>query len=283
MGRRVAIVTGASSGIGRATALAYASRGYAVVLAARREDKLNDVAKLARQLSPPGSGANQAIAIATDVAQPSQVHALVARTVEEFGRVDVMVNSAGFGQFGRVWEISDADMRSIFEVNFFGAFHGCKAVAPVMIAQGSGHIFNISSIIGRVGSPFHGAYSASKFALTGLTESLRVELRPHGVHVTEVCPVLTATEFFGHVRNGEARSRSHFLRTSKKMPAHKVAQRIVARTGTCTPRLAFTVGGKLLMTLGAVWPRLADRIMKVYHDDLLKSLSPQRPGQGCRH
>jgi len=274
MGKRVAIVTGASSGIGRATALAYAARGYAVVLAARREDKLNDVAELARQLSPPGGGANQAIAIVTDVAQPSQVHSLVARTVDEFGRVDVMVNNAGFGQFGRVWEISDADMRNIFEVNFFGAFHGCKAVAPVMIAQGSGHIFNVSSIIGRVGSPFHGAYSASKFALAGLTESLRVELRPHRVHVTEVCPALTATEFFDHVRDGEARSRSDFLRTSKKMPARKVARRIVARTGTCTPRLAFTVGGKLLMTLGAVWPRLADRIMKVYHDDLLKSLSP---------
>lgn len=270
---RVAIVTGASSGIGMATALAYARRGYAVVLAARRADKLNEVAAEVRLVSPLGGADDPAIVVATDVVDPSQVRALVERTMDACGRVDVMVNNAGFGQFGRVWEISESDMRDIFEVNFFGAFHGCKAVAPIMIAQGSGHIFNISSIIGRVGSPFHGAYSATKFALTGLTESLRVELRPCGVHVTEVCPALTATDFFDHVRDGEARSRSDVLRTSKKMPAAKVARRIVARTGRYTPRLTFTAGGKLLMTLGAVWPRLADRIMKVYHDDLLRSLN----------
>lgn len=271
--KRVAIVTGASSGIGMATALAYATRGYAVVLAARRADKLNEVAAEVRLVSPLGGVDDLAIVVVTDVVDPSQVQALVERTMDAYGRVDVMVNNAGSGQFGRVWEISESDMRDIFEVNFFGAFHGCKAVAPIMIAQGSGHIFNISSIIGRVGSPFHGAYSATKFALTGLTESLRVELRPRGVHVTEVCPALTATEFFDHVRDGEARNRSDVLRTSKKMPAAKVARRIVARTGRYTPRLAFTAGGKLLMTLGAVWPRLADRIMKVYHDDLLRSLN----------
>ncbi len=271
---RVAVVTGASSGIGKATALAYAARGYTVVLAARREDALNEAASEARRLGSAAGGGSPAIAVPTDVADPSQVHALVARTVEEFGRIDVLVNNAGYGQFGRVWEISETDMRDIFEVNFFGAFHGCKIVAPIMIAQGSGHIFNISSIIGRVGSPFHGAYCATKFALTGLTESLRVELRPHDVHVTEVCPAMTATEFFDHVRDGEARRRSDFLRKSKRMPAGKVARRIVARTGKRTPRLAFTAGGKLLMTLGAVCPRLADRLMKVYHDDLLRSLEP---------
>jgi len=270
--QRVAVVTGASSGIGMETALAYGRRGYAVVLAARREDKLAEVAREVRTLNRRCCGRDTALVVVTDVADASQVRALVTQAMEQFGRIDVMVNNAGYGQFGRVWEISDAEMRDIFQVNFFGAFYGCKAVAPVMIAQGSGHIFNISSIIGRAGSPFHGAYSASKFALTGLTESLRVELRPLGVHVTEVCPALTETEFFDRVRDGEARRRSDFLRASRKMPAWKVAQKIVARTGRYTPRLAFTAGGKLLMTLPTICPSLADRIMKIYHDDLLRSL-----------
>jgi short-subunit dehydrogenase len=267
----VAIVTGASSGIGKATAIAYAQAGYRLVLAARREDRLQDVAGAIHTMSPLGAAA--ATICPTDVTDASQVQALVACAMDHYGRIDALVNNAGFGQFGRVWELSETDLRAIFEVNFFGAFHVCKAVAPIMIAQQSGHIFNISSVIGRAGSPFHGAYSASKFALSGLTESLRVELLGTGVHATEVCPALTDTEFFDHVVDGEPRERSDFLRKKKKMSPMKVARRIVARTGKRTPRLVFTFGGRLLIAIMTLWPRLGDRLLKVYRDDLAKCLT----------
>jgi short-subunit dehydrogenase len=267
----VAVITGASSGIGKETALAYSRKGYAVVLAARREEKLNEVADEVRRLSPLDN-TDATMPIPTDVSHPADVPALVGQTMDRFGRIDVMVNNAGYGQFGRIWEISDQAMREIFEVNFYGAFHGCKAVAPIMIEQGRGHIFNVSSVIGRTGSPFHGAYSATKFALSGLTESLRIELHPHGVRVTEVCPALTETEFFENVRDGEPRSRSDFFRLKRKMPARKVAGRIVARTGKNTPRMVFTMGGKMLILLATVWPKMADRVMNVYYNDLLRSL-----------
>jgi short-subunit dehydrogenase len=267
----VAIITGASSGIGKALALTYAQSGYHVVLAARREDRLLALADTLRSVSPLGTRA--ASVRATDVTDAEQVQAMVDHAMNVGGRIDVLVNNAGFGQFGRVWELAEADLRTIFEVNFFGAFHACKAVTPIMLAQGEGHIFNISSVIGRAGSPFHGSYSATKFALSGLTESLRVELLGTGVHATEVCPALTDTEFFDHVVDGEPRDRSDFLRKKKKMSPMKVAKRIVARTGKRTPRLVFTVGGRLLIAIMALWPRLGDRLLKVYRDDLLKCLT----------
>jgi short-subunit dehydrogenase len=276
----IAIVTGASSGIGKAAAIAYAQAGYGVVLAARREDRLQALADEIHSFSPLGPRA--ATVCATDVTDVTQVEALAAHTLDHHGRVDALVNNAGFGQFGRVWELSEADLRAIFEVNFFGAFHVCKAFAPMMIAQGSGHIFNVSSVIGRAGSPFHGAYSASKFALSGLTESLRVELLGTGVHATEVCPALTDTEFFDHVVDGEPRERSDFLRKKKKMSPMKVARRIVARTGKRTPRLVFTLGGRALITIMTLWPRLGDRLLKVYRDDLARCLvTPERRNEDC--
>jgi len=267
-GTRVVVITGASSGIGAETALAYAAKGDTVVLAARRAEKLQAVSDRCRQ-----AGAADVAVVLTDVTHREQVIALISQAVGTFGRIDVMVNNAGYGQFARVHELEERDLRNIFEVNFFGAFYGCHAVAPVMIGQGSGHLFNVSSVIGRVGSPFHGAYSATKFALSGLTEAMRVELRPFGVHVTEVCPALTETDFSANVRDGEARYRSDYLSRSKKMPADKVARRMVARTGKYTPRLVFTRGGKFLIFLATVWPRMADRLMKFYHDDLAKALA----------
>ena len=172
----VAIVTGASSGIGMETALALARRGYAVALAARRKDRLEEVARECAQAAGTegGPSLDDYPAVPTDVADQRQVEDLVAQTMKKFARVDVLVNNAGFGLFDRVHETSDADMRRIFDVNFFGVFYGCRAVAPVMIAQQRGHIFNIASIIGKRGSPFHGAYSASKFAVIGLTDAMRV-------------------------------------------------------------------------------------------------------------
>jgi short-subunit dehydrogenase len=263
--RSVAVITGASSGIGEATALALARRGYAVVLGARRVEKLEDVARRCTQAGGEG------VAQAADVADATQVEALVDLAVRRFGRLDVMVNNAGFGQFARVVEIADRDLQDLFAVNVFGVFYGCRAAARVMMAQRSGHIFNVSSVLGKRGSPFHAAYSASKFALVGLGDSLRVEMMPYHVRVTTVCPALTQTEFFEHSRRGQ-QARSSFVRFKGMTPVSVVAEKIARTVGRNKPELVFTLGGKVLALLAALSPRLTDRMMKVYHDDLAKRL-----------
>ncbi len=268
-----AIVTGASSGIGAQTAVELAKIGYNLTLAARRVDRLEAVARRCEQFGC------DTLVQPTDVASQSQVQALVDAAVEKFGSVDVMVNNAGFGQFGGVADITEAEMREIFDVNYFGVFFGCKAVAPLMMAQGSGHIFNVSSVIGKRGSPFHSAYCASKFAVNGLSESFRVEMAPYNVKVTCVCPALTETEFFGRIRDGQVRNKSDYLTKAHMMPADRVARKMVATIGKNKPELIFTAGGKFLVLINAIFPRLADRIMKVYHDDLVRAMKRMTPGK----
>ena len=265
----VAIITGASSGIGRETALALARKGARLVLAARRRAILDELAETCK-----AQGAADAIAVPTDVACEEQVDALVAAAMERFGRVDVLVNNAGYGVHARAHETTTDQMRRIFETNFYGVFWGCKAVAPIMIRQRSGHIFNVSSVIGKRGSPFNGAYCATKFAVCGLSDSMRVELMSYEVRVTTVCPGLTDTPFFDVVEGGGVHKKTSFAKLRTMMPPASVARRIVATVGKRTPELVFTPGGKFLTILSALCPRLADWIMKRYHDDQLRASSP---------
>ncbi len=246
--------------------MAYARARYAVVLAARREDRLEDVARLCREL-----GAD-ALVCRTDVSDEQQVEAMIAAATERFGRIDVMVNNAGYGHFGAVHTFSDADMRAIFDVNYFGVFYGCKAAVPVMMSQGSGHIFNLSSVMGKVGMPFHGAYAATKFAICGLSDAMRVELRPHGVHVTCVCPGLTESEFSRHVRNGQKRERSRILKRLGRKPAAVVARKIVRTTGRHKPYLLFALGDRSLCLLAALCPKFTDRLMGLFYKDVARSM-----------
>ena len=261
----VAIITGASSGIGQATALELARRGYAVVLAARRADRLEQVAQQCRRL-----GAT-ATPVVTDVADVKQVGDLVAGAVDQFGRLDVMVNNAGFGLVARVHETTDQQMRDIFDTNFFGLFYGARAAARVMIPQRSGHIFNVASVLGKRGSPFNGAYSATKFAVCGLTDSMRVELKPMGVHVTCLCPAYTRTEFFDHVQGRRSpRHATAFKRFRGYAQPDVVARRLVRTIGRNVPQIVFSAGGKFLALVAALSPRLADVIMTVYGNALEK-------------
>ena len=261
----VACVTGASSGIGWQTALAFAARGYGVTLAARRRERMEELADLCRQAG------GEPLVAPTDVAEAAQVQAMADRTLEQFGRLDVLVNNAGYGMFERVHEIDEAALRRIFDVNFFGLWYGCKAVAPIMIRQRRGHIFNVSSVIGRRGTPFHGAYCATKFAVIGLTDSMRVELRPYGIRVTAVLPALTDTEFFQQSVRGQ-KAQSSFQKFKRLTPPHAVARKIVASVGRNKPELVFTLGGKLLVLLSALSPRLTDKMMQAYFADLVKKL-----------
>lgn len=263
-----------------ATAVALARRGYSVVLAARRADRLAEAARRCTAAARrAGSDAARTVVHATDVADEGQVNALVSAAAAQFGRIDVMVNNAGVGTFNRVHETSDEEMRWIFDVNYFGAFYGCRAVAPIMIRQRSGHIFNLSSVIGKRGTPFQGAYCATKFALCGLTDALRVEMAPYGVRVTCVCPALTDTEFKEHTRHGQIDSSSR--RALPRMPAAGVAERIAKTVGKNKPELVFTLSGRALVVLSTLWPRAVDALMKAYHDELIGNLAPS-PAAGER-
>jgi short-subunit dehydrogenase len=186
---RTAIVTGASSGIGRETAREFARRRAHVVLASRNRDKLDSLAAELADL--PG----RRLVVPTDVTDRLAVEALVRRTVEEFDGVDVLVNNAGVGLFASIASGSIDNMHHLFGVNFWGAIHCIQAAVPYMRRRGSGHIVNVSSVAGKIAAPYMGAYSATKFALTAMSGALRSELAGTGIHVSTVYPGLTKTSF----------------------------------------------------------------------------------------
>lgn len=191
----VIVITGASSGIGRATALAFARTGHAgdattVVLAARRAGRLRAVADEVRR-----TGA-RALAVPTDVTVRRQVEALIHRAVAEFGRLDILVNNAGSGLYAGIEDTTPDDLEGMLAVNFLGTFYGIAAALPIMRRQGWGHVINVTSLAGKRGIPLMGAYCAAKFAVVGLTEALRVEMMGSGIAVSLICPGPTAgTEF----------------------------------------------------------------------------------------
>jgi short-subunit dehydrogenase len=186
---RVVAITGASAGIGRASAVAFAARGARLVVGARRVDLLETLAAEIR------AAGGEALAIALDVADAEQVNAFVRGAVERYGRLDVLVNNAGYGVRGPVATTPAEVFEQLMRVNYLGTVYGCLAAIPVMTRQRSGVIINVSSIVGHRSLPTGGAYAATKAAQISLTEALRVELRGTGVHACTVHPVGTETEF----------------------------------------------------------------------------------------
>lgn len=181
----MALVTGSTSGIGEAAALELAGRGSRVFASGRTLAGVEHLRGRSPDLEP----------IELDVTDEGSVRRGVARVFNEAGRIDVLVNNAGYAIFGAVEDVDRELLRRQFEVNVFGAMSVCRAVLPIMRRQGRGTIVNVSSVAGRVSTPFMGAYCASKFALEALTDSLRVEARPFGVRVVCLEPGATRTRF----------------------------------------------------------------------------------------
>jgi len=193
---KVVVVTGASRGIGRATALAMAAAGAQVVVAARTADQLHSLAdEIEAQTGRP------ALVAVTDVAVETDVARMVAQAEDAFGRVDVLVNNAGFNaRKCKIWEVSTEEWDAMFAVNLRGAFLCCRAVLPGMIARQSGHIINVVSTAAQIGLEDMGAYGATKWGLLGLTKSLIKEARPYNVRVTAFSPGGTDTTFRAEAR-----------------------------------------------------------------------------------
>lgn len=185
----VVVVTGASSGIGRATALAFAAQGARLVLGARRALPLEATARDCRDRSGQG-----AVAVPTDVADPAQVAALAQAALEEFGRIDIWVNNAGVGAIGGFAEVPLALHRRTIETNLMGTLHGSAAALPVFLRQGRGLLVNMASMGAWAPTPFAAAYGASKFGIRGLSASLRAEFadRP-GICICAVFPAVVDT------------------------------------------------------------------------------------------
>ena len=187
---KVAIVTGAGTGIGRQTALALLKENYAVALAGRRVERLEETAAKAE---PSGS---RTLVAPTDLSDPASVRALFAKTKEAFGRLDVLFNNAGLARLTWLEELDPIkDIQLQLQVNLSGAIQMSRAVLPHMILRGSGHIINTGSIAGLVGTPTYSVYAASKFGLRGFTEALRREVGIHGINVSGIYPGGVANEF----------------------------------------------------------------------------------------
>ena len=186
---RNVLITGASSGIGRAAAALLAERGYTVIGTSRRLERLAGMFEDAEE-----RGA-RVFGVEMDVNSDESVKSVMPGLRAQFGGIHALVNNAGFGMWGPVETVSDAELKAQFEANFFGAARMIRAVLPDMISRRAGRIVNVSSVLGRMGTPFNGAYVASKHALEGLSESLRAEVKPFGIHVCLVEPGLFATDF----------------------------------------------------------------------------------------
>jgi len=249
-------VTGASSGIGAATARELASRGAAVVVAARALEKLE---KLAREASASGG---RIIAVQTDVADRGSVEAMVGRTVGEFGSLDILVNNAGLGLSGRVSELRPDDLRYVFEVNTLGPLNSIQAALPRM-GRG-GRIINVSSVVGKRAIPKVGGYCASKFALNALSDALRVELAERGVSVTSVYPGTTRTSFRENSRRTRDEKRGW---RPKGVPPERVAARIADAAEKGPRDVYVTLADRLFVAGVTFFPGLTDRALRRWAKD----------------
>lgn len=197
----VTVITGASSGIGRATALRLAGEQGTVVLASRQADALQEVARECRERG------GRALAVPTDVTDEAQVQNLARHAIEAFGRIDVWLNNAAVTALGEFEAVPSEVFRQVIETNFFGYVYGARAVLPYFREQQRGILINVASAVSKVGNPYATAYAASKAAILGFSDSLRMELRNiPGIHVCSVLPATIDTPLFQHAANFAGRA-----------------------------------------------------------------------------
>jgi len=240
------VITGASSGIGRATALEMARRGARVVAAARRARALEE---LRREIG------TACTTIVADVTRAEDCK----RIIETAGQVDVLVNNAGFAIFGTIAETDPDHMRDMMDTNYMGAVRCTQAVLPQMLERRSGAIVNVGSIAGIMGYAGMGGYCASKFALVGFTEALRDEVKARGVRVALVCPGTTETEFFTRAERKRMPAASRLI---PGLSPERVARAICEAAEDGRYRRILPAAAALYMRLKEISPRLAHLLMR---------------------
>jgi short-subunit dehydrogenase len=253
-GKRV-LITGASSGIGKALALALGKKGAVLALAARRTDRLEHVAV---EISTACSHLPKPLVFYCDVANKENVIWLVERSIERMGGIDILVNNAGIGVYGSTAKTSVSDIRRILDVNFFGAVHCILEVLPHMTKKGEGHIVNIASVAAKHGVPYLGAYGAGKAALVALSQSLRAELSGSGISVSVVYPGYTQTEFFAKEKHVGGGRRPAWPYESPE----KVAKNIIRKIEKNKQEIVLSLEGKVLSAVQGILPRIVDLAME---------------------
>ncbi len=252
--RKIAVVTGASSGIGRAAAREFARRGYDLVLAARRAEPLEVVAAECR-----ASGA-RTVAIPADVSRHDDCQHLIERAERELGPIDVLVNNAGFAIFDAIEGAQPDDLHSMMETNYFGTVWCTQAVLPAMLSRRRGTIVNVASIAGIMGYARMGGYCATKFAMIGFSEALRDEVLDRGVRVALVCPGTTNTEFFDKAERGKMPGASRLILA---VSPERVAKAVVAAAEGGQYRRIVPFAAALYMRFKELMPRAAHFFMRV--------------------
>ncbi|MEZ4684947.1 MAG: SDR family oxidoreductase [Bacteroidia bacterium] len=218
---KVTIITGASSGLGEATARMLAEHGATVVLAARRTERIE---KLVAEIQ---SGGGKALAVTTDVTDAQQVQNLVDTTVSEFGRVDIMINNAGLMQQSPLESQKIDEWDNMIDINIKGVLYGISAVLPQMKAQKSGHIINVSSVAGHKVTPLGAVYCATKHAVRAISEGLRQEVKPYNLRTTIISPGAVDTELPSHITHEAAAAGIQGFYQAFAIPAEAFARAVV--------------------------------------------------------
>ena len=260
--RPVVLITGASSGIGAAAVSVFAAAGYDVALCARRVEKLEALANETRVRFPQA----RIEPIVCDVTFDGSVAAAFARVREKFGQLDVLVNNAGFGAYGSVERMPLETFRSVMETNYFGVIRCTQAALPLLRVAAERNrrkrwgaaVIMVSSFVGRRAVPAMGAYCASKFALEGLSESLRVELRDETISVSVVNPGVTQTEFVG---SAQGKRPSKFISQSGGMTSEQVAEVLLAAVRRPKRNRYLTAAGKAGIFAEWLAPTIVDHVM----------------------
>ena len=218
---KIVVVTGASSGLGEATARLLTAQGATVVLGGRRADRLQSLAK---DIEARGG---TALAVATDVTQPEQVKALVESAVRTYGRIDVMINNAGLMPQAPLDQLKVDEWERMIDVNIRGVLYGIAAALPHMQRQKAGHFINVSSVAGHRVGPGFAVYAATKYAVRALSEGLRQEVKPYNIRTTVISPGAVATELPNTITDSAAAERVRTFYDQVALPADSFARAVV--------------------------------------------------------
>jgi len=272
---KVVIVTGASSGIGKDTALRFAKEGAKVALVSRSKDKLDTVANEIKEFN------QEVIVVPTDVSSKDQVADAVNKVAEKFGRIDVLFNNAGNSEVGLV-EDDDFEnkLKNLFEVDLMGSVYFTKEILPIMRKQGSGHIMNMSSVVGRKAFPHFGAYSSIMHAITGFTASLRQELRGSGINVSTIHPALTQTPLLDHVKPEDMPPP---FRRFTPIPVEQVSKAVVEGVYHNRVRIIVPFQPKLMLLADAISPKIGDLVVRLLPNKIFAFLFRSYKGKVYQH